>query len=332
MQTIDLFAGCGGLSLGLQRSGFEIVAAFENWVPAIEVYRDNFKHPMIELDLGGDLDFSLFNKLQPTAIVGGTPCQDFSSAGKRDENLGKANLTLSFANIIATIRPSWFVLENVARAKTSKTVQTALEILRKSGYGLTQKILDASYCGVPQGRKRYFLIGELGGKDDALEIYLEKNLSQKAMTIADYLGDSLGLEFYYRHPRTYARRGIFSIYEPSPTIRGVNRPVPKTYKKHPGDACDPNENLRPLTTIERSYLQTFPRDFKFRGNKSVLEQMIGNAVPVNLSEYVGRCILEYIQDKTHPKMEKVLSRSQHQQIGEVVVADNQRGLYAVHDL
>jgi DNA (cytosine-5)-methyltransferase 1 len=119
---------------------------------------------------------------------------------------------------------------------------------------------------------------------------LHKNQSIDPMTIFDYLGDSLELEYYYRHPRSYQRRGIFSIHEPSPTVRGVNRPIPKTYQKHPGDACDLNEQLRPLTTIERSYLQTFPKTFKFKGSKSDLEQAIGNAVPVNLAKYIANCI------------------------------------------
>ncbi len=116
------------------------------------------------------------------------------------------------------------------------------------------------------------------------------------MTIFEYLGDSLGVEYFYRHPRSYKRRAIFSIHEPSPTVRGVNRPIPRTYKKHQGDVCEVNENLRPLTTIERSYIQTFPSTFRFKGNKSDLEQMIGNAVPVKLGEYVARCILEYVED------------------------------------
>ena len=88
----------------------------------------------------------------------------------------------------------------------------------------------------------------------------------------------------------FKRRAIFSIYEPSPTIRGVNRPIPKTYQKHPGDATDMTENVRPLTTIERSYLQTFPKGFQLQGTKSDLEQMIGNAVPVKLAEYVANKI------------------------------------------
>ncbi|MDM8560600.1 DNA cytosine methyltransferase [Thiotrichales bacterium HSG14] len=61
--------------------------------------------------------------------------------------------------------------------------------------------------------------------------------------------------------------------------------MPKGYKKHPSDAVAITENVRPLTTIERSYLQTFPKGFKLKGTKSELEQMIGNAVPVKLTEY-----------------------------------------------
>jgi DNA (cytosine-5)-methyltransferase 1 len=136
------------------------------------------------------------------------------------------------------------------------------------------------------------------GINENMDDILRKNQSIDPMTIFGYLGDSLELEYYYRHPRSYQRRGIFSIYEPSPTVRGVNRPIPKTYQKHPGDACDLSEKLRPLTTIERSYLQTFPKTFKFKGSKSDLEQAIGNAVPVNLAKYIANCIKESI-DRDH---------------------------------
>lgn len=116
------------------------------------------------------------------------------------------------------------------------------------------------------------------------------------MTIFDYLGNELGIEFYYRHPWSYKRRAIFSIYEPSPTIRGVNRPIPKGYKKHAADAADITENVRALTTIERSYIQTFPKDFELKGTKTALEQMIGNAVPVKLAEYVALKIKAFCGD------------------------------------
>lgn len=299
MRTVDLFAGCGGLSLGFQNAGFEIVAAFDSWLSAIEVYKANFQHPIFEWDLSEGKAILEIAKFRPELIIGGPPCQDFSSAGKRDESLGRADLTLCFADIIAQVRPQWFVMENVGRIAKSKFLDSALTVFRQCGYGLTASVLNASYCGVPQTRKRYFLIGQLGGKDDALSFYLEKNQSQRAMTVFEYLGDSLGVEYFYRHPRSYKRRGVFSIHEPSPTIRGVNRPIPKTYQQHEGDACVVDENLRPLTTIERSYIQTFPRSFQFKGSKSDLEQMIGNAVPVKLAEYVASCLLEYLEDQSH---------------------------------
>ncbi len=296
MNTIDLFAGCGGLSLGFQNAGFCIKAAFDNWKPAIEIYRSNFSHPIFDLDLSQNFDVSIFKKFSPQIIIGGAPCQDFSSAGKRDETLGRADLTLGLANIIAGVLPEWFVMENVPRIEKSLILRDAKKVLVNAGYGLTEKVLDASFCDVPQTRKRFFLIGHLKSSDNFLDVYLNKNQNSHPMTVFDYLGTSLDVEFYYRHPRSYQRRGIFSVHEPSPTVRGVNRPIPKTYIKHIKDGCEPGGKVRPLTTIERSYLQTFPKDFNFFGNKSDLEQMIGNAVPVKLAEYVANCINEYRKD------------------------------------
>jgi DNA (cytosine-5)-methyltransferase 1 len=193
-------------------------------------------------------------------------------------------------------------MENVDRIRKSAILSDVVEQYQKEGYGLTAVIIDASYCNTPQARKRFFLIGELGGVNNALLAKLKQNLNSKPMTIRDYLGDKLGVDYYYRHPRNYNRRGIFSIDEPSPTVRGVNRPVPSGYKKHSGDPKEIElSEVRPLTTIERSYLQTFPEDFKFFGTKTNLEQMIGNAVPVNLAEFLGSIILEYEEDKSSKK-------------------------------
>jgi len=307
LRVIDLFAGCGGLSLGFKNIAFRVVAAFDNWRAAINVYKKNFSHPIIDIDLSQTTDYTIFKKYIPDIIIGSPPCQDFSSAGKRNENLGRANLTISYVEIVINVKPKWFVMENVERIVKSKTLQSAFSILKKAGYGLTEKILDASLCGVPQLRKRYFLIGKLNGPDDILLHYLNKNLSAKRMTVDDYLGDDIEVEFYYRHPRSYQRRAVFSIHEPSPTIRGVNRPIPKGYKKHRGDAAEISQNVRVLTTLERSYIQTFPKNFKFTGNKTEQEQMIGNAVPVKLAEYVAKCILEYISDNNKNRQKRTTS-------------------------
>ena len=307
LKVIDIFSGCGGLSLGFQNSGFEIIAAFENWKSAINVYQQNFHHPIFEYDLSQiNNNYSIFKKFLPDVIIGGPPCQDFSSAGKRNEDLGRGDLSITFAEIVANVSSQWFVLENVELFRKSHKYQEFKQILKSAGYGLTEKVLDASLCGVPQKRKRFFCIGELGGKDDDLKTYLEANLSKKPTTIRDYLGNSLGIEYYYRHPRSYQRRAIFSIDEPSPTIRGVNRPIPKTYQQHPGDVASLTPDLRPLTTRERSYLQTFPDNFIFAGSKTDLEQMIGNAVPVKLAEYVAKCLLTYIQDQNKYHISNVM--------------------------
>jgi DNA (cytosine-5)-methyltransferase 1 len=193
------------------------------------------------------------------------------------------------------------VMENVERISKSRHLKTAKSLFKAAGYGLTEAVLNASLCGVPQNRKRYFLIGELYVEDNTLSFYFSKNMASQPITVYDYLGNSLGIEYYYRHPRSYARRAVFSIYEPSPTVRGVNRPIPATYKSHPGDAAPVTPDLRPLTTLERSYIQTFPADFIFEGSKTDLEQMIGNAVPVKLAEFVAKSLLEYQKDKAAGK-------------------------------
>ena len=295
MKCIDLFSGCGGLSLGFEKSGFEVVAAFEYWEPAIEVYKNNFTHPIFNQDLTNEQEaIEKIRMFSPDLIMGGPPCQDFSSAGKRDITQGRADLTYHFANIVCAIKPKWFVMENVEQIKKSHILEDVIEQFEYTGYGLTAVILDASLCGVPQSRTRFFLIGHMGVQHNQLTGILRKNLSEKKMTIRDYLGDQLGVNVYYRHPRNYNRRGIFTIDEPSPTVRGVNRPIPKGYTLN---SCDPEnvdlQNVRPLTTIERSYLQTFPNTFKFSGTKTNLEQMIGNAVPVNLGAFIANAIKEY---------------------------------------
>ena len=305
-RTVDLFCGGGGLSQGLQNAGFDVVAAFDWWQPAINFYNQNITgHSAYRQDLS-DVEASVerIRKWKPAVIVGGPPCQDFSSAGKRDEGGGRAELTTAYAGIVCSVRPQLFIMENVDRALKARTYQKALNMFADAGYHLTIAVLDASLCGVPQKRKRVVVVGTLKESSVSLtDIYREMQ-SEKPMTIRDYLGDSLGIDFYYRHPRSYARRGIFSIDEPSPTVRGVNRPIPSGYPGHPGDAAPvTTKNLRPLTTKERSLIQTFPGEWTMVGAKSEVEQIIGNAVPVKLGEFVGRAI------KKADALEPLVSRS-----------------------
>lgn len=297
VRVVDLFCGCGGLSLGFERAGFEVVAGFEWWDAAIKCYKENFEHPVVKCDLS-DVETATaeVKKFNPFIIIGGPPCQDFSSSGKRIE-ADRASLTSCYAQIVANIHPKYFVMENVDRARLSRSYSNAREIFKSAGYGLTEIVLDASLCGTPQKRKRFIVLGELGKEDEFALNEFESRQSKKPMTLRDYFGDSLGFEFYYRHPRNYSRRAVFSIDEPAPTMRGVNRPVPKGYKGHPLDAAPICDDTHVLTTTERGMIQTFPKEYKWVGNKTELEQMIGNAVPVNLGYYVATTLKNIINNQ-----------------------------------
>ncbi|MDR3364895.1 MAG: DNA cytosine methyltransferase [Clostridiales Family XIII bacterium] len=296
VRIVDLFAGCGGLTLGFQNAGFDIVGAFEYWDAAASCYAHNFDHAVFQDDLSDAGNaIGKIKSLDADIIIGGPPCQDFSHAGKRVE-ASRAGLTGSFAEIVSGIHPKYFVMENVDRALKSNAYSFARQALKDAGYGLTEIVLDASYCGVPQRRKRFFCIGSLNQSDGFLLEYFAKSKSAKEMTLRDYFGNTLDVEYYYRHPRNYCRRAIFSIDEPAPTVRGVNRPIPQGYPGHPNDACKISQCERPLTTLERALVQTFPPDFKWESSKTNMEQMIGNAVPVKLAEFVARALLYHINE------------------------------------
>lgn len=294
MNVVDLFSGCGGMSLGFQNAGFEIIAAYDNWQAAIDIYRENFCHPIYKKDLSSENITEELTTLSPDMIIGGPPCQDFSIAGKRNFNGKRANLTIRFSQIIKDVQPEWFVMENVYNIDKSPIFEEALSIFKLAGYGITKRIWDASYMGVPQMRRRYFIIGKQNENDDFLLNILLSGLSKKRMTVREYFKNKpLDTDFIYQHPRTYKRRAVFSVDEPLSTIRSVNRPIPLNYSIHPADKTSDLTKVRPLTTKERGQIQTFPESFVFVGSISAIEQAIGNAVPVKMAEYIGNAIIKY---------------------------------------
>ena len=278
--------------MGFIQAGFDVVAAYDIWDRAIDVYGMNFQHAVHKLDLSNtDQAVEVVARHEPQAVIGGPPCQDFSSAGKRLER-GNASLTESFAEIAVAVKPKFIVMENVARARASQAYRNARDVITEHGYGITECTLDASLCGVPQRRKRFFAIGIRGGTDGHLDSYFSTALASDALTVREYLGEEIDTRFYYRHPRNYSRRAVYSLEEPSATIRGVNRPIPPNYPGHPLDAA-PVSKARPLTTKERSRIQTFPPDWIWSGTKTDIEQMIGNAVPVALAKFVAEGVRRY---------------------------------------
>lgn len=304
MRIVDLFSGAGGLSLGASAAGFDIVLCVDNWKCALDVLRANTSSPVAELDLT-DVTSSvrLAKAFDPDMIIGGPPCQDFSRAGHGIEG-DRAVLTVRFAQTVSCVRPDFFLMENVPNARLSAAYQEAKRILEYSGYHLSECILDASYFGVPQRRSRLVVIGALSGE---LNDPLQAIRAQETIfptTVRDYWPE-VPFEHYYRHPRTYARRAVFSVDEPSPTIRGVNRPRPATYISHPGDSSNASD-IRALTSLERAHIQTFPSTFHWKGTRDELDKMVGNAVPVELAKHIFQGVKSWVED---PGQEHVSFRS-----------------------
>ena len=297
MKVIDLFSGAGGMSLGFLQAGYDIVAAVDNWDQAVKCYSSNFQnHIAYKMDLSdwkGVVRKFIDSKYD--IVIGGPPCQDFSEAGDQIEG-DRAALTTSFARIVAKLRPKFFVMENVPLALKSNASRAARGILKRAKYGLTEVILDASLCGVPQKRRRFFCIGGLGFKNSFLKKTLAAYQSDVPMTLRDYIGNEFGFDFYYCHPRTYGRRGVYSLDEPAPTIRGCNRPMPKDYKIHDDDKADYRKTfIKSLSFKERARIQMFPVGYKWLEHNSTNDKMVGNAVPVGLSKYVAECLYSYLQ-------------------------------------
>ncbi len=298
MRGVDLFCGVGGLSAGLQAAGIEIVAAYDDWPLAVETYNRNLPSHAETLDLR-DVDRAAdeIAAHAPDIIAGGPPCQDFSTAGLRVEGQ-HANLTVAFSLIVARCAPSFVLMENVPGAKRSSAYEFMREVLEGEGYRFAELILDASRCGVPQARKRFFSLGVLDGEAvcSAFDSWPTEAQSPGRLTVKEYLGDEIDIDYYYRHPRNYSRRSVFTVHEPSPTIRGVNRPVPPNYARNHLDSAPPDE-VRPLYSWERSRIQTFPAEWQWPAGdrNSDAELLIGNAVPVNLGKFVGEGLLHAIE-------------------------------------
>ncbi|NRP23307.1 Modification methylase HaeIII [Ensifer adhaerens] len=225
------------MSLGLKQAGFDVVGAYDAWPLAVDTYNRNIGPHAAVADLGDLLSIiPELVDLAPDMIAGGPPCQDYSSAGRREE-ADNAKLTLSFAVLVATVRPRWFVMENVINAIKSETWAQARTILKAAGYGLTESKINASRYGVPQSRRRLFVVGRVGERDGFLASAIAAAASSEPMTIRDLFGATTPSAIYF--PSTSdARRSIWSPDEPAPTIRERSiRPLPVSYRAHPDDAA-----------------------------------------------------------------------------------------------
>jgi DNA (cytosine-5)-methyltransferase 1 len=169
LRAIDLFSGAGGLTLGVERAGFKSVLAADSWEPAALTYRLNFPSTrFIETDISEIRGADLLEEAevdQVDLVVGGPPCQGFSSAGARRESDLRNSLVAEFARIVEEIRPAAVLFENVEGFLTAEGGDRVIDLidpLVRAGYWVNLRKINAANYGVPQLRKRVILLGGLG--------------------------------------------------------------------------------------------------------------------------------------------------------------------------
>ncbi len=312
MRVVELFAGIGGMGLGLEQAGMQILTGYENWSAAVDVWEHNSKTPAFQLDLANVSAAALhISAANPDVIVGGPPCQDYSEAGRGI--LGKnAAMTQAYAMIVAVVRPQWFVFENTRRAPLSLNYRQARAIWKRAGYGLTEILLDASYYGVPQTRKRFFTVGRLGEIDQFLESALLAAASTKQSVVQSILdpdrfpddAEMIARTGYFVRPYT-GGKGVHRLDRPAPTVIRTTTGKPNAaYRKNPHHTDHIKYEVAwQLTTHQAMRIQGFPADFQIVGPRRLAKgkdsyadrdtmQMIANAVPPPLARAIGEVIMQ----------------------------------------
>jgi len=195
-RVIDLFAGVGGLSLGFEQMGFDVVLANEYDESIANAYRENHKETKMivgditELDLQKTFG-SYANSID--VVIGGPPCQGFSQKGQRKTIHDERNFLFKYyVKVVELVKPRYFVMENVPNLLTAEGGYFRKEIeelFNSMGYQLNMGVLNAADYGVPQNRKRAVIIGKLNGEALNLPVVHEQKV-----TIWDAISDLAYLE------------------------------------------------------------------------------------------------------------------------------------------
>ncbi len=168
IKVVGLFSGCGGLDLGFKQAGYDIIWANDILKDACETYKLNIGNHIINEDI---TKINLETIPSADVIIGGPPCQGFSGIGKRDPNDDRSALVYSYLDVVNRIQPKIFLFENVTGIKSSKASDGSkvIDNLKKAfediGYHINIYTLNAADYGVPQKRKRVFIIGNKLGTD-----------------------------------------------------------------------------------------------------------------------------------------------------------------------
>lgn len=320
--AIDLFSGCGGLTEGLRKAGFDVVAAFDNDVDAITTYRLNYPKTKI---FEGDIrdvdtkDVRALLKGQPLHLLAGCPpCQGFSSIRRLNKRRSKRddrnNLVLEYLRFVRELKPLTVMMENVPGLVNYSLFKYVVRELDKLGYEPKYKPVKIQEYGVPQRRKRLVVVGSLLGDIGIAEATGEK------VTVRDMIGHlelvSKTKDPVHKIVASHTPK-IMERIEATPKNGGSRSDLPKKFEldchkkkgvgfndvygrlrwddysttitggclnPSKGRFLHPEEN-RAITAREAALLQTFPRKFKFPKNisKTSVALLIGNALPPKFS-------------------------------------------------
>ena len=192
LKVIDLFSGCGGLSLGFEMANYEILLGIDNWADALKTFEKNHHNSKTFLadlyTLQPEIIKERYNISDISVIIGGPPCQGFSIAGKREIDDERNKLYQGFVNFVKYFKPTAFIMENVPNIMSMDNGMVKNRIIKDFediNYKVSSKILLASDYGVPQNRKRAFFVGLLNEKEFE---FPEKNLNS-TITSAEAISD-----------------------------------------------------------------------------------------------------------------------------------------------
>ena len=303
MRYVELYSGAGGSSCGLVSAGWECVGAVDLDVTALATYALNFpSHPTHRIDLAHPLPDTLRDEwkaaLDQGALVGSSPCTDFSTANPAPRD--RSTLTAAFARDVSALRPKIVVFENVPRARTSTAYHQLCETLQQEGYTFADGVVSVLGAGVAQTRKRLVLIASRECKHVARVAWdnLSAALSVPHRTMRECFDDS-GIS--YAQPFIYIpscderhRKSIFALDQPAPTIRCYLRPFRTSYPFTARDATHDARRVFAAEPVHIAALQGFPADFVWTGSKTARCKCIGNAVPPPLARLIGLAIQDAI--------------------------------------
>lgn len=322
--AIELFAGAGGLALGLEQAGIHTLAYVEIDKFSCETLKMNRPQWNVICNDIHNVDFSEYEG-KVDIVTGGFPCQAFSFAGKK---LGfedtRGTLFHEFARCVSEVKPSIFLAENVRGLIShdhGRTLQTILDVLGDLGYDIQYQVLNAAYYGVGQKRERIVIVGIKKG----LNIQFEYPKPDETMTtLREALKDcpkSEGQQYSEKKkkflsqvppggcwvdlPEEAQKEYMGKSYYSGGGKRGMARRISwdepcLTLTCSPSqkqtERCHPDET-RPFTVREYARIQSFPDDWQFAGGIGETYKQIGNAVPVELARRVGVELVKSIKNK-----------------------------------